>query len=285
MSNAALRNSWLSNGSFGWTGASGTHFWIDPEKHLVGVLMAQAPAVGFKPDFETVVMQAVAESVPTAARPVTAQGEGAGVPIRKAPYHLPVFENEYVTLLNIYVPPQRNTGYHTHAEDSVSVNIEDADMTNQAWGQPQPGPAQRGERGRATFTAYSKQPPRTHKASNVGATPFHNVSFIFKAAQPGRFTPSSRVEAPGYLQVVDNERVRGWRLVLGPGQSAAAITQEAPGVRIVVSGGELVESVPGQADRGMSLKLGEFYWQDSGVRRAVRNIGMTRIELVEFELK
>ncbi len=84
---------------------------------------------------------------------------------------------------------------------------------------------------------------------------------------------------------MDNERVRGWRLVLEPGQSVAAIVQEAPGIRIVVSGGELVESVPGQADRGMSVKLGEFYWQAPGVRRAVRNIGTTRIELVEFELK
>ena len=59
ISSADLRTSWLSNGSFGWSGASGTHFWVDPEKHLVGVLMAQAPAAGFRPDFETVVMQAV----------------------------------------------------------------------------------------------------------------------------------------------------------------------------------------------------------------------------------
>lgn len=233
----------------------------------------------------SVIAVSLAALVSTAVPPVMAQGDEVAVPIRKAPYHLPVFENEYVTLLNIYVPPQRNTGFHTHAEDSVSVNVEDADMTNQDWGQPQPAAAQRGERGRATFTAYSKQPPRTHKASNVGPTPFHNVSFIFKGAPHGRFRPSSRAEAPPYLQVMDNERVRGWRLVLEPGQSAAAIAQDAPGIRIVVSGGELVESVPGQADRGMSLKLGEFYWQDPGARRAVRNIGTTRIELVEFELK
>ena len=232
-----------------------------------------------------VIAISLAALVSIAVPPVMAQSDGVAVPIRKAPYHVPVFENEYVTLLNIYVPPQRNTGYHTHAEDSVSVNIEDADMTNQDWGQPQAGPAQRGERGRATFTAYSKQPPRTHKASNVGPTPFHNVSFIFKPAQPGRFRPSSRAEAPGYLQVMDTDRVRGWRLVLESGRSVPVITQEAPGIRIVVSGGELVESGPGQADRAMSLKLGEFYWQDPGVRRAVRNIGTTRIELVEFELK
>src|SRR5688572_12491253 len=106
----------------------------------------------------SVIAVSLAALVTTAVPPVMAQDDEAAVPIRKAPYHLRVFENEYVTLLNIYVPPQRNTGYHTHAEDSVSVNVEDADMTNQDWGQPQPGPAQRGERGRATFAAYSKQP-------------------------------------------------------------------------------------------------------------------------------
>jgi hypothetical protein len=218
-------------------------------------------------------------------QPALAQNEERGVPIEKAPYHLPVFRNEYVTLLNIYVPPQRNTGYHTHMGDSVSVNIEDADMTNQDLGQPQPGPAQRSQRGRATFTAYSKQPPRTHKASNVGATPFHNVSFLFRDPQPGRFMPSSRADVPGYAQIMDNERVRAWRVVLEPGRPVAAITQQAPGIRIVVDGGELVESVPGQPERGMSPKAGEFYWQEPGVTRAVRNSGTTRIELVEFELK
>jgi quercetin dioxygenase-like cupin family protein len=217
-------------------------------------------------------------------QPLIAQNEERGVPIENAPYHLPVFKNEYVTLLRIYVPPQRNTGYHTHSGDSVSVNIQDADMTNQDLGAPQPGPAQRGQRGRATFTAYSKQEPRTHKASNVGPTPFHNVSFIFKT-NPGRFTPSSRGDVRGYEQVMDNERIRGWRLVLEPGQSVAAITQQAPGVRIVVAEGELVESVPGQPDRAMALKLGEFFWQDPGVTRAIRNNGTTRLEIVEFELK
>ena len=219
------------------------------------------------------------------AQPAGAQNEERGVPILQAPYHLPVFKNEYVTLLNVYVPPQRNTGYHTHTTDSVSVNIEAAEMTNQNLGEAQPGPARRSRRGEASFTAYSKQPPRTHKASNVGTTPFHNVSFIFAYPTAGRFTPSSRVDASGYKQIMDNERVRGWRLALEPGQSAAAITPQAPGIRIVVDGGEIAESVPGQPDRGMSLKLGEFFWQEPGVTRAVRNIGATRVELVEFELK
>lgn len=217
------------------------------------------------------------------AGPATAQSE-MPVPILKAPYHLPVFRNEYVTLLNVYVPPGRNTGYHTHTGDSVSVNIEEAEVTNQDFGAPQPGPAQRSQRGRPNYTDYRKQ-SRSHKASNVGTTPFHNISFIFNSPDSGRFTPSSRAGAAGYTQVMDNDRVRGWRLVLEPGHAAGQIAQQAPGIRIVLDGGEIVESVPGQPDRPMNPKLGEFYWQEPGVTRTVRNIGATRVELLEFELK
>jgi hypothetical protein len=213
-----------------------------------------------------------------------AQEEVHAVPIEKAPFHLPVFKNEYVTVLKIDVPPHRNTGYHTHSTDSVSVNIEAADMANQLPGEKQT-PPQHSKRGQPSFTAYTNQPPRTHKASNMGETPFHNVSFLLNYPKPGRFSPSSREGVSGYTQIMDNERVRGWRLVLDPGQTSGSYTQAAPGVRIVLDGSEIAEVVPGQADRGMNLRMGEFYWQDPGVTRAVRNTGTTRLELFEFELK
>jgi len=53
------RGTWLSNGSFGWSGARGTHFWVDPENDLVAILMVQTPAAGLNQEFETTVMQAV----------------------------------------------------------------------------------------------------------------------------------------------------------------------------------------------------------------------------------
>ena len=51
----------LSKGSFGWSGAYGTHFWADPEKNLVAILMIQSQAPGLAADFETAVMQAVTD--------------------------------------------------------------------------------------------------------------------------------------------------------------------------------------------------------------------------------
>jgi CubicO group peptidase (beta-lactamase class C family) len=55
------RLSLLSPGSYGWSGAYGTHFWIDPEKNLVAILMIQGPGGGLSTAFETAVMQAVTD--------------------------------------------------------------------------------------------------------------------------------------------------------------------------------------------------------------------------------
>ncbi len=215
---------------------------------------------------------------------LVAQEEERAVPILQAPFHLPVFRNEYITLLNVNVPPGKTTGYHIHTGDSVSVNIGAADMTNQDFGSDTVSAPQRGQPGRVTYADYRKA-SKTHKAVNVGTTTFHNISFIFNSPTPWHLTPGSRDGKAGYTQVIDNERVRGWRLVLDPGQSAAQITQQSPGIRIVVQGGDIVEKVPGRPDRPMQPHTGEFFWQDAPVTREVQNVGTTRLELVEFELK
>lgn len=50
-----------SAGSFGWDGAFGTHFWVDPKEKLIGVLMVQTSGTGITRDFENAVMQAIVE--------------------------------------------------------------------------------------------------------------------------------------------------------------------------------------------------------------------------------
>lgn len=53
----------VSKGSFGWDGAYGTHFWVDPKEKLVGLLMIQTtnPNRQLDRDFESAVMQAIVE--------------------------------------------------------------------------------------------------------------------------------------------------------------------------------------------------------------------------------
>src|SRR5205085_3324506 len=168
------------------------------------------------------------------ATPANAQLEDRPVRMEQAPFHIPVFQNDYLILLNVNIPPGRNTGYHVHYTDSVSVNLTPASQTNQNYGSVEvsaPGTGGDGEPGRATFTDVTKDGPRTHKATNVGPTPFHNISFIFKKPGAAGNTVSDRSAVKGYTQIMDNARVRAWRVVLEPGKSTGQITQSAPGLR------------------------------------------------------
>jgi CubicO group peptidase (beta-lactamase class C family) len=60
-SDAIAANTRISNGSYGWEGAFGTHFWIDPKEKIVGILMIQTdnPIGQLNGDFENAVMQAI----------------------------------------------------------------------------------------------------------------------------------------------------------------------------------------------------------------------------------
>jgi CubicO group peptidase (beta-lactamase class C family) len=53
----------VSKGSYGWDGAFGTHFWVDPVEKMVGVMMIQVDNSDrqLDRDFEAAVMQAVVE--------------------------------------------------------------------------------------------------------------------------------------------------------------------------------------------------------------------------------
>jgi hypothetical protein len=210
-----------------------------------------------------------------------AQNVTPTLPVEEASYHVPAFSNELVTVLNVFIPPHRESGYHRHSLDSVGVLISDTARTGQVLGAEATVTAARGN-GSVSFTNYARE-PLVHSVAITGDVPFHNIVVELLYPTPGRFTAGTR--AQGYTQVLDNERVRIWRLALEPGQTAPAITQSAPGVRVVIDGGELIESVPGRADRHKAPRKGEFFWQDAGQTRAIRNVGTTRIELIELELK
>lgn len=200
--------------------------------------------------------------------------------VEAASYHVPVLSNDYVKVLNVRIPPRRDSGYHRHSLDSVAVLMSDATRTNTTLGaEPVARPAQ--PRGTVAFSPYARD-PLVHTVTLQGDQTFHNIVVELLQPSAGR-TPSDR--PPIYTPVLDNERVRVWRLVLEPGEAAPPITQNAPGVRVVVEGGELVESLVGQPDRAMALRHADFYWQEAGATRAVRNAGATRIELVEIEIK
>ena len=215
------------------------------------------------------------------ATPVAAQTEHPPVPVEQAAYHWPVFSNEHVMVLRVYFPPGRGSNYHIHSLDQIGVQVEAGANAGQVFGQL-PTPAQAGTKGAVSFTAYTKK-TFIHKSTNTAATPYQNIVIALLKPKPAGLAPAARPD--GYTQVFDNERARAWKLTLEPGQSVDPITQKAPGLRVVIDGGEIAEIVKGQPDRGLWLRTGDFYWQEPGATREIKNIGTTRVEFAEFELK
>jgi CubicO group peptidase (beta-lactamase class C family) len=61
VTNHALGGTLLSDGTYGWSGAQGTHFFVDPKEGVVGVLMVQTSNAELRREFEDLVAQSIVD--------------------------------------------------------------------------------------------------------------------------------------------------------------------------------------------------------------------------------
>lgn len=225
----------------------------------------------------------IAHTSAGAQPPASTRADQAYPAVEHASFHQVVFANEDFAVLNNRYPPGGDSGFHVHYRDIFYVVIQSAPQSTQRPGQPLAEtplvPA-----GAAGYNAIGPE-PRTHRIVNGESGPSQFIVIEMRRDQPRGREVSSRETAPQYERIVDNDRLRAWRLVLAPGQSAPAIAQGAGGVRIVVRGGLLTTTTPGLPDQTLAMQAGEFALQSGGSVRALRNSGGQTIELVELEFK
>ena len=200
------------------------------------------------------------------------------VPVTEEPRHHIRFENEYLRIIEVIVAPQDETLFHRHTLDSVLVVTRDSRIRLQQLGSPEAGI------GDTSFLNY-KAHPIVHRLANLGPEPVVGIDCEIILPEPGRFPPPDRTAMPSYVPEIDNERVRAWRLRIEPGQSAPPVRQAGPGVRVVLSGGRLSETVQGAPDRTVEVAPGAYEWQPAGRVRTVTNTGASPLEMVEIEVR
>jgi hypothetical protein len=64
---------------------------------------------------------AVAIGAGVLGQPAAAQDEGPAVPVQNASYHQPVFANDHVMVLNVYIPPGRGSNFDTRAIRNIGT--------------------------------------------------------------------------------------------------------------------------------------------------------------------
>jgi hypothetical protein len=208
-----------------------------------------------------------------------AQEKPTVVPVTKAPFHLFTFQDENMSLENVVVPAGRSTTYHSHDQDLFFVITSGAKVKNQPLGKD---PVDLDfALGNVYFAWYTKT-PAAHQIINVDQNPLRLLGLGIVRPEPGKFTPSTRPAK--YEVVMDNERVRAWRLKLNPGEAVPVFQQTSPGARFVVGGGDIVEKRPGKPDQPLVLRNHDFMSLPPE-ERGLENNGTTPIEIVEVELK
>ena len=194
-----------------------------------------------------------------------------------------MFANEDFAVLSNRYPPGGDSGFHAHYRDIFYVVIQSASSSGQRPGQPLTAAPPLAV-GTAGYNAIGAE-PRVHRIVNGEEGPSHFIVVELRRANPAGDAVSARESVPQYEQVVDNERMRAWRLILAPGQSAPSISQGGQGLRVVVRGGLLTTTTAGVPDQTLYLQAGDFAVQRRGSARALLNSGTETIELVEIELR
>jgi quercetin dioxygenase-like cupin family protein len=198
------------------------------------------------------------------------------VEISGEPRHHPKFENEFVRLWDVTVPAGDATLWHAHRNDNVVVSFGDVKLRIETLGRdPSEGPWKFGE------VRFSKA-TYIHRAMNVGTTSFHN--FTIELLKPPGVATLTKVA--GREPVLENERVRVFRVVLDPGQSGPMHTHTVPILAIALTAAELEVTTEGRAQpERVKRPEGNVIWRSEPVTHAIKNVGKTRYEGVDIEFK
>jgi quercetin dioxygenase-like cupin family protein len=194
-------------------------------------------------------------------------------------HHHPKFENEFVRVWDVTVPAGDATLWHAHRNDNVVVTLADANLRlENVTGPPAEAQWKFGEVrfAKATYT---------HRAMNIGTTPFHN--FTIELLKPSNFAADPAAlpaEEAGRTPVLENERVRVYRLSLRPGEAQAMHTHPLPGLVVTLTDAQIEVTTKGKPVTH-PVKRNDVSWQAGNVTHSVKNVGSTPFESLIVELK
>jgi hypothetical protein len=214
--------------------------------------------------------------------PLSAQDEV--VPANREPRHVVKLENEWVRVIDVEIPEGERTMYHTHSLDYPYVLITSVTLFNQVYGQePKDVNMQAGFIG---YYRASTQGEYTHRFINRGPGTFRAIGIeLLKPLQPSASVVAPLPASSGLETVLDNERVRAYRLRLAPGQSAGPVAIAGPSIRVAMGAGRIVEKVEGGEEAAFDLAPAQFMFRPQVTTTTVTNKGDREIEVVEFVFK
>ncbi|MBZ5858340.1 hypothetical protein [Flavihumibacter profundi] len=200
----------------------------------------------------------------------------AQVPVREEPRHHNVFENKYLRVLDVWLPPGDTTLFHIHATPSLFVHFSTTNIGSQVKGDE--WVKDRPSSGNASYRSFIGD-TLVHRVSNFDKGPFHVNDIEILSAYN---TSSNNTPLP-FPVLFDNERATAYQLV-NHGFNKVPIQGRGPMVAELISG----DGLQFHAVKNNLVKeiiAGKYLYIEPGESFYFSSSGMGDINLVLFELK
>lgn len=205
------------------------------------------------------------------------------VPAHEEPRHVPKLVNQWVRVIDVEIPEGERTLFHEHALDYPYLMVSSVTLRNQVYGQePKDMPIRRGLVG---YYSASTQGAYTHRFINLGPGTFRAIGIELLKPRSGGNPSPPLPDQHGLSTVLDNERVRAYRIVLEPGQSLGPLRIQGPSLRIALTPGTVADQLAGQDTTETSVTPAQFTFSESTRITTLSNHGKEPLELVEFEFR
>lgn len=198
--------------------------------------------------------------------------------VKDEPRHQNVFENEYIRILDVFLPPNDTTEYHIHNTPSVFTTFTKTATASQLiGGQPVKNISEAG------YTWYdSLVKPRIHRVWNEDSTWFHVMDIELTS---GKHRSNQRLLEESSLQLLFNKPLANiYRLHLKAGDNMQ-LPASATGYLLVSLGEAVVDYKENNSLQHRIMKSGHYIWINRGLLSAITNAANTPSSFLLLQLK
>ncbi len=146
----------------------------------------------------------------------------AQVQVSQEPRHHKVFENEWVRILDVHIPPHDTTLMHKHSTPSVFIVLSNTKTGSQVL--VEPGKTSFAN-GNIWFESFNNS-PRIHRVWNEDTVEFHVIDM--ELLHPPASVPHYHLNVPFSTALFNVDPVQAFRITLPPGKSVSLPTLKAP---------------------------------------------------------
>jgi hypothetical protein len=202
----------------------------------------------------------------------------AQVPVRDEPRHHNVFENEFVRVLDVYLPPKDTTQYHLHNTPSVFIILSNSNVGSQLMnGQPQKGA---NINGIVSYDSLARA--RLHRVWNEDTVWFHVMDIELTNKKSNLKIPP--LQNPSLKLLFDEEQVNGYEIELTAG-SNLQLPPSSNGYLFVSKHETTIDYKINDVSQHRIMKAGHYIWIEAGKRSLITVSTQMTASFVLLQLK